>query len=500
MPLNAMPKSALSLRINRQFLRTIGDTLDGVKAAMCVFDEQDRTVLWNRTFLDVFPEHAGNVHEGEPYRENLHRFYRARLSPTDLPKIEQFISMGIERHHAQMRPYSFDHHDQRIHVSSLPLLDGQRVRIWSAERLAHRERRAQTPQAKTVISDETAQLLDRLPDGVMICDHGGRLKWVNQAFVDIYECLDRQTCLNHSFFYVYDRAWQREHSHETQTRKTPQSDLIEHFNFSGTPFDLTLPGKRTIRVITSKTVHQDTIYTHVDVSELELQKSLLLQAQSQLLDLAHQKSEYLEEQMLSTLNAIALARDNETGQHIIRTQRYVKTLALRLRSLGHYLEELSDADIDIMFKAAPLHDIGKVGIPDSILLKPGRLTEDEWQVMKTHALIGENTLAATKHGEEQTQLITVAKNIAGGHHEWWNGEGYPRSLQGEKIPLEARIMALADVYDALVSERVYKKNWTHEDAVQFITEKKETQFDPLVVEAFLCETGTFHEIAQAFKD
>ena len=247
-------------------------------------------------------------------------------------------------------------------------------------------------------------------------------------------------------------------------------------------------------------MHQDTVYTHVDVSELELQKSLLMQAQTQLLDLAHQKSDYLEEQMLSTLNAIALARDNETGQHILRTQRYVKTLALRLRTLGHYLEALSDTGIDTMFKAAPLHDIGKVGIPDNILLKPGRLTEDEWQVMKTHALIGENTLSATKRGEEQNQLITVAKNIAGGHHEWWNGEGYPRGLQGEKIPLEARIMALADVYDALVSERVYKKNWTHESAVQFITEKKETQFDPLVVDAFLCETDTFHEIAQAFKD
>lgn len=495
-----MSNSALSLRINYQFLRTIGEALDGIKAAMCVFDEQDRTVFWNRTFLDVFPEHAGKVYEGEPYRDNLQRFYRARLSPNDLPNIEQFILMGIDRHHAQMRPYSFDHRDQRVHVSSLPLPNGQRLRIWSAEKLAHHERRAQAPQAKTVISDETAQLLDRLPDGIMICDHDGRLKWVNQAFVDIYGCPDRQTFLNLSFFYVYDQAWQRERSHETYTQKTPQADLLEHFNFLGTPFKLTLPGRRTIRVITSKTLHQDTIYTHTDVSELELQKSLLLQAQTQLLDFAHQKSNYLEEQMLSTLNAIALARDNETGQHILRTQRYVKTLALRLRSLGHYLEALSDTDIDTMFKAAPLHDIGKVGIPDNILLKPGRLTEDEWQVMKTHILIGENTLAATTRGKEQSKLLTVAKNIAGGHHEWWNGAGYPRGTLGHAIPLEARIMALADVYDALVSERVYKKNWTHQSAIQFILEKKEMQFDPLVVEAFVFETDAFNEIAQAFKD
>ena len=120
--------------------------------------------------------------------------------------------------------------------------------------------------------------------------------------------------------------------------------------------------------------------------------------------------------------------------------------------------------------------------------------------MKTHPIIGENTLAATKHEKEQSHLLTVAQNIAGGHHEYWNGEGYPRGLRGLQIPLEARIMALADVYDALVSERVYKKHWTHENAVQFITEKKGAQFDPLVVEAFLCETDAFDQIAQTFKD
>ena len=495
-----MSTSALSPRINRQFLRTIGDTLDGVKTAMCVFDAQDRTVFWNRTFLYLFPEHLGKVYEGEPYRDNLQRFYQARLSPAELPNIENFISMGIDRHHAQMRPYSFDHRDQRVHVSSLPLPNGQRVRIWNSEKIIPSEPLAQAPTTHAALSAEAATLLDRLPDGVMICDHDGMLKWVNQAFVDMYGCQDKQFCLNRSFFYVYDHAWQQEQHPEAQARKKPQSDLSEQFNFSGTPFDLTMPGKRTIRVITSKTIHQDTVYTHVDVSELELQKNLLLQTQQQLLDLATQKSAYLEEQMLSTLNAIALARDNETGQHILRTQRYVKTIALRLRTLGLYLEDLSDADIEIMFKAAPLHDIGKVGIPDNILLKPGRLTEDEWSVMKTHALIGENTLAATKHGKEQNQLTTVAKNIAGGHHEWWNGAGYPRGLRGEKIPLEARIMALADVYDALVSERVYKKSWSHESAIQFIIEKKDIQFDPLVVEAFLFEAETFNQIAQAFKD
>ena len=496
-----MSTSALASRVNRQLLRAIGDTLDGVKIAICVFDDEDRSVFWNRTFLEVFPEHVGKVYEGEPYRENLKRFYTARLNPADLPNIEQFISMGIDRHHSQMRPYSFDHRDQRVHVSSLPLPSGQRVRIWNAEKRHHRELPIQALATNAVVvSEETATLLDRLADGVMICDHDGMLKWVNQAFVDMYACRDKQECLNHSFFYIYEKAWQQEQTPSPHTAKKTTADLTEQFNFSGAPFDITLPNQRTVRVITQKNLRQDTIYTHADVSELVLQKTLLLQAQAQLTELAKKKSAYLEEQMLSTLNAIALARDNETGQHILRTQHYVKTIALRLRALGHYLEELNDTDIDTMFKAAPLHDIGKVGIPDNILLKPGRLNDDEWAIMKTHALIGENTLAATKHDKEQSHLLSVAKNIAGGHHEWWNGEGYPRGLQGQQIPLEARIMAIADVYDALVSERVYKKNWTHDEAVQFILEKKKIQFDPLVVDAFLCESETCNQIAQTFRD
>ena len=402
-----MLPSALALRLNRQLLRAIGETLDGVKIAICVFDDQDRTVFWNRSFLEVFPEHAGKVHAGEPYRENLHRFYLARLSPADLPNIEQFISMGINRHHSQMRPYSFDHRDHRVHVSSLPLPGGQRVRIWNAEKRFQSEGPAQALATQAVVSDETAALLDRLPDGVMICDEDGMLKWVNQAFVDMYACRDKQECLNHSFFYIYEKAWQQEQTPDPHTTKKSLADLTEHFNFSGAPFDITLPNQRTVRIITQKNIYQDTVFTHVDVSELELQKTLLLQAQAQLLELANKKSVYLEEQMLSTLNAIALARDNETGQHILRTQHYVKTIALRLRTQGHYLEALSDTDIDTMFKAAPLHDIGKVGIPDNILLKPGRLTEDEWMIMKTHAIIGENTLAATKHEKEHKPFHSV---------------------------------------------------------------------------------------------
>ena len=208
-----------------------------------------------------------------------------------------------------------------------------------------------------------------------------------------------------------------------------------------------------------------------------------------------------EEQLLSSLNALAMARDNETGNHILRTQHYVKVLALRLRAMNQYTAELSDADIELLFNAAPLHDLGKIGIPDAILLKPGSLTEDEWTVMKTHTTIGEQVLSAAdvKH-ELKNDVIEKAIMIAGGHHEKWNGKGYPRGLVGEQIPLPARIMSLADMYDALVSERIYKKGWSHEEAVLEILGKREIQFDPVVVDAFLLEAENFKAIAQRYQD
>ena len=217
-------------------------------------------------------------------------------------------------------------------------------------------------------------------------------------------------------------------------------------------------------------------------------------------ELAHKKAEKAELQLLTSLNALAKARDNETGNHIIRTQKYVKVLALRLRSEGHYKEALSDQFIDLLFKGAPLHDVGKIGIPDHILLKKSGLTEQEWEIMKTHTLIGESVLNATDVDDSDHGVIATAINIAGGHHEKWDGTGYPRGLAGEAIPLAARIMALADMYDALVNERVYKKAWTHEQAAQEIISKRRTHLDPLIVDAFISEQDAFKEISQKYQD
>jgi HD-GYP domain-containing protein (c-di-GMP phosphodiesterase class II) len=148
-----------------------------------------------------------------------------------------------------------------------------------------------------------------------------------------------------------------------------------------------------------------------------------------------------------------------------------------------------------------LHDLGKIGIPDAILQKPGKLTDDEWMVMKTHAIIGENVMSAANLQSTKTnQLISIAIAIAGGHHERWDGTGYPRGLKEEAIPLAARIMAIADVYDALVSKRVYKEKWTYENAIEEILSLKGVQFDPAIVDAFQLEENHFKEIARIHCD
>lgn len=222
---------------------------------------------------------------------------------------------------------------------------------------------------------------------------------------------------------------------------------------------------------------------------------------SKLVQQEKQRREEKENQMLDALKNLASARDNDTGNHIVRTQHYVKVLAERLRSMGYQPRQLNAASINAMFKAAPLHDIGKVAIPDHILLKPGPLNEEDWEIMKTHAAIGESVLrASAADSNSDDAVISSAIKIAGCHHERWDGEGYPYGLRGESIPLEARIMSLADMYDALVTKRPYKEGWSHQDAAREILSKKGTFFDPTVVEAFMQEEGAFQRIAKQFQD
>ena len=205
---------------------------------------------------------------------------------------------------------------------------------------------------------------------------------------------------------------------------------------------------------------------------------------------------------IRALASLAETRDNETGNHIRRTQRYVRVLAEQLRNHPDYAAELDDRTIDLLFKSAPLHDIGKVGIPDAILLKPGKLDDHEFAVMKTHVTLGRDALMAAE-GEvdgQSNSFLRVAREIAFSHHEKWDGGGYPEGLAGTAIPLSARLMAVADVYDALISKRIYKPSWPHDRAVATIHDGRGTHFDPVVLDAFRAVEADFQRIAGEFSD
>lgn len=211
--------------------------------------------------------------------------------------------------------------------------------------------------------------------------------------------------------------------------------------------------------------------------------------------------ELTQDVTIRALATLAEVRDNETGAHIVRTSRYVKRLALELRASGHYVDRLSDSVIEKIYKSAPLHDIGKVGIADAILHKPSRLTADEFEIMKSHASLGKQALlAAIEDGVTPTEFLRYAIDIAGSHHEKWNGTGYPDGLSGEQIPLAARLMAVADVYDALRSKRVYKPPFSHERAVEIISGDSGTHFDPAIVAAFLRCEGEFQRISETYVE
>ena len=210
----------------------------------------------------------------------------------------------------------------------------------------------------------------------------------------------------------------------------------------------------------------------------------------------------LQDITIHTMATLAETRDNETGNHIRRTQFYVKTLGEQLKSHPRFSGLLAhEQAIEMIFKSAPLHDIGKVGIPDSILLKPGKLTPEEWDIMKTHAAIGRDAIERAENtlGGEWP-FLRFAKEITHSHHEKWDGSGYPQGLRGEAIPISARLMALADVYDALISKRVYKPPMSHQEARAIIIEGKGTHFDPDVVDAFLDAEPEFCRIAEQYAD
>ena len=199
---------------------------------------------------------------------------------------------------------------------------------------------------------------------------------------------------------------------------------------------------------------------------------------------------------IRSLATLAEMRDNETGAHLRRTQNYVRATARRLQNHHRFKDILDDATIDMIYKSAPLHDIGKVGIPDAILLKPGKLTPEEFTTMKEHAVFGRDALMAAEEQLGSNSFLKYAKDVALTHHENWDGSGYPQGLKGDDIPVAGRLMMIADVYDALISKRVYKPAFTHEMAMELIKEDSGKKFDPDIVTAFFEIEADIREIGK----
>jgi putative two-component system response regulator len=208
------------------------------------------------------------------------------------------------------------------------------------------------------------------------------------------------------------------------------------------------------------------------------------------------ENELIQAVSIRALAHLAETRDNETGNHIQRTQGYIRLLAIRLADRPRFAATLTPHYIETLTRSAPLHDIGKVGIPDHILLKPGKLTPDEWEIMKTHTLLGSEAIAhAESDIDGAVEFLSLAKEIARWHHERWDGTGYPDGLAGENIPVSARLMAVADVFDALISKRVYKDALPFAAVHEIICSARGSHFDPEVTDVFLSNCTEFEAIA-----
>ncbi|MGI6657690.1 MAG: HD domain-containing phosphohydrolase [Desulfobulbus sp.] len=264
------------------------------------------------------------------------------------------------------------------------------------------------------------------------------------------------------------------------TARSESEDVVRGFNLGGVDY-ITKPFK-SVEL-------RSRVRTHLELHAYRSRLEWLVEERTR-------DAELLKDVIIEAMGELAEYRDPETGSHIHRTRAYVQLLAQTLATKGYFLDQLTPEYITLLWKSAPLHDIGKVAIRDSILLKPGRLTQEEFAEMKMHTLFGEEVIVNLEQMAGQpTSFLRCAKEIAGGHHERYDGSGYPRGLLGEQIPLAGRIMAIADVYDALISKRVYKNSLSHQEALKIMVGGRGTHFDPVLLDVFLEVEPLFSQIA-----
>ncbi len=238
---------------------------------------------------------------------------------------------------------------------------------------------------------------------------------------------------------------------------------------------------------------QTRVKTHLALSEQRIALEHLVAERTEQIERA-------KNAVVHSMGALAEARDEETGNHILRTREYVRTLGMALSETTHYSRQLNQRTIDLIARAAQLHDIGKVGVPDRVLQKRGKLNSEERREMDRHVIYGRDAIINAECHVGATTFTEAAKEIAYCHHEKWDGSGYPQGLKGEEIPLSARMMALADVYDALVSRRYYKSAMSHAEAQAMIMQASGTHFDPALVDAFDNCSETFRQISDRYRE
>ena len=253
----------------------MAEMLDGLGVAMCVFDPQDRCQLWNDAFFAFFPEHQFKIRHGEPYADNLRRFYAGRLSAAELPRIDAYIQAGIERHQMQMHPFEFEHRGRRIRATSLAVAGVGRVRTWrfaDAGLSASGHSNSASSSAASQPVDPSRAMLDRVPDGLMICAQDGRIEWVNDSLVKMYGLPDRASAVGATMDAVYRCAWQTQDPLEPCLLEVGLDTMQEQLRFPGAPFELPLPGNRFSRVITQAARGPEAFYAHVDISQIKRQQ------------------------------------------------------------------------------------------------------------------------------------------------------------------------------------------------------------------------------------
>jgi putative two-component system response regulator len=276
------------------------------------------------------------------------------------------------------------------------------------------------------------------------------------------------------------------------TAKTQEADEIMGFNAGAVDY---------IHKPLNPAIVSIRVKNHLMIQELKSAIRLQNQTLEERVVQRTQELLKIQDATILAMGVMAELRDEETGLHLKRTQEYLRCLAVAVADHPRFADQLDPASIEGMAKSAPLHDIGKVGVPDAILHKPAKLTEEEFTIMKNHPTYGRNIILEVERmlGEESV-FLRYAREIAYGHQEKWDGSGYPQGAKGDEIPLSARLMALADVYDALLSKRVYKPAFTHEVAVGIIWEGKGRHFDPDLVDGFMRIADQFHKIALQYAD